>query len=264
MSIAEQEGVLDQVTEKGIILGGNRLSYSKWFEGDHPTEESLGCLMRVVVDVGTKCSFVKRVVQIGDKAVGWKPPEPSRGGFGGGGGGRRFSPEDLELEREKGIRIARSVAIDRAITMAKEGISIDKVGPLAQVIEEYVLKGKLPAVTTASSKEAPGKNAPEKPPSASPVQRSPRVHPESSRPPAPVEVAAQAAPAKPKRLAARVVSGLFNEAMRGGIVVDWRDFLVLLRSVLKVEVKDPYQLSIPDFERAESFVRAKLGKSVAA
>ena len=264
MSIAEQEGVLDQVTDKGIILDGNRLSYSKWFEGDRPTENEVGCRMRVVVDVGTKCSFVKRVVKIGDKAVGWKPPEPRDKGSAGGGGGRRFSPEELDLKRDEGIRIARSVAIDRAITMAKEGISIDTVGPLAQVIEEYVLKGKLPAVTTPPQKEAPGKNAPEAPPSKGPAQQSRGVHPESSRPPAPVEVAAPKAPDKPKRLAARVVSGLFNEAMRGGIVVDWKDFLVLIRSVLKVEVKDPYQLSIPDFGKAESFVRAKLGKSAAA
>jgi hypothetical protein len=264
VSIEEREGVLDHVSEKGILLSGARLSYSKWFEGDRPTEDALGCRIRVVVDAGEKCTFLKKIVRIGEKANGWKPPEPSNSGFSGGGGGRRFSPEELDLKRDEGIRIARSVAIDRAIMMAKEGISIDKVVPLALVIEEYVLKGKLPAVTTASGKEAPGKGALEKPPSASLAQLSPGVHPESSRPPAPVQEATPTVPAKPKRLAARVVSGLFNEAMRGGLVSDWRGFLTLLRNVLGVEVKDPYHLGVAEFARVESVVRAKLGKSSAA
>ncbi len=264
MSIEEREGVLDQVSEKGIILGGTRLSYSKWFEGNRPTEDALGCTMRVVVDAGEKCTFLKKIVRIGGKADGWKPPELSTRGFSGGGGGRRFSPEELDLKRDEGIRIARSVAIDRAITMAKEGISIDTVGPLAQIIEAYVLKGQFPKGTTSSPKEAPEKRAPEAPPSKGPTQQSIGVHPESSRPPAPVEGAAPAVPAKPKRLAARVVSGLFNEAMRGGQVTDWRGFLALIRNVLGVEVKDPYHLGVLEFARVESALRTKLGKSSAA
>ena len=264
MSIEEREGVLDQVSEKGIILGGTRLSYSKWFEGNRPTEDALGCTMRVVVDAGQKCTFLKKIVRIGEKADGWKPPELSQRGFSGGGGGRRFSPEELDLKRDEGIRIARSVAIDRAITMAKEGIQIDTIVPLAQVIEEYVLKGRFPVATTSSPREVPGKRAPEAPPSKSPALQSRGVHPESSRPPAPVQEAATTAPARPKRLAARLVSGLFNEAMRGGLVTDWRGFLVLLRNVLGVEVKDPYHLGVAEFARFESVVRTKLGQSTAA
>src|SRR5258706_11694612 len=101
MSLEEREGTLDQVTEKGILLSGARLSYSKWFEGDRPTEDALGCKIRVVVDAGDKCTFLKKVIQIGDKATGWKPPENSNKGSWGGGG-RRFSPEELELKREEG------------------------------------------------------------------------------------------------------------------------------------------------------------------
>lgn len=261
MSIAEQEGVLDQVTDKGIILDGNRLSYSKWFEGNRPTENEVGCRMRAVVDVGTKCSFVKRISQIGEKAAGWKPPEPSKGGFSAGGGGRRYSPEEVDLKREEGVRIARSVAIDRAITMAKEGITIDKVGPLAQVIEEYVLKGMLPPVTTVSQKEAPGKNAPEKPPSASPVKVAPKEGPS----PAPAKKdASPTAPTKPKRLENRAVNLLFNEARQGGLVSDWNDYLVYIQNVLKVALKSPYHLGVEDFTKVATHIRSKLGRQAAA
>jgi hypothetical protein len=261
VSIEEREGVLDQVSEKGIFLSGARLSYSKWFEGDRPTEEALGCKIRVVVDAGEKCTFLKKIVRIGEKANGWKPPEPRQMGSFGGGGGRRFSPEELELKREEGIRIARSVAIDRAITMAKEGIPIEKVASLALAIEEYVLKGKLPAVTTASQKEAPGKSAPETPPSASTANSVTAVHPESPRPPAPAKEAAPPVPAKPKKLAARVVSALFNEALRGGLVEDWQDYLAYIESVLKVQIKNPYQLNAAEFARVEAIIRSKLGQA---
>src|SRR5258706_5365036 len=114
MSLEEREGTLDQVTEKGIVLGGARLSYSKWFEGDRPTEDLLGRKIQVVVDAGEKCTFLKKIVQIGQKTEGWTPPEPGNRGSFGGGGGRRFSPEELQLKRDEGIRIARSVAVDRA------------------------------------------------------------------------------------------------------------------------------------------------------
>lgn len=261
MSIAEQDGVLDQVTEKGIILGGNRLSYSKWFEGNRPTEDDLGCKMRVVVDVGTKCSFVKKILQIGDKAAGWKPPEPSNKGFSGGGGGRRFSPEELELEREKGIRIARSVAIDRAISMVEKGITIEKIADLAFAVEAYLLKGELPQDAQASLPEVPAKNGPELPPSASPVKVAPKEGP----PPAPAKKdASSAAPAKPKRLENRAVNLLFNEARKGGLVSDWNDYLVYIQSVLKVDLKSPYHLGVEDFTKVATVIQSKLGRQAAA
>jgi hypothetical protein len=261
VSIAEQEGVLDQVTDKGIILDGNRLSYSKWFEGDRPTENEVGCRMRAVVDVGTKCSFVKRVVQIGDKVVGWKPPEPSNKGFAGGGGGRRYSPEELELEREKGIRIARSVAIDRAISMVEKGITIDKVADLAIAVEAYLLKGELPQGAKAALPEVPVKNGTELPPSASPVKSAP----DESSPEAPAKKnGSPTAPSKPKRLENRAVNLLFNEARKGGLVSDWNDYLVYIQNVLKVDLKSPYHLGVLDFTKVATHVRSKLGRQAAA
>jgi hypothetical protein len=62
-------------------------------------------------------------------------------------------------------------------------------------------------------------------------------------------------------LAARVVSGLFNEAMRGGLVEDWPDFLAYVEDVLKVRIKNPYQLGIQDFAKLEAVIRSKLGQA---
>jgi hypothetical protein len=148
--------------------------------------------------------------------------------------------------------------------MADKGITIDKIAEAAYAVEAYLLKGELPRAAKAPEAEVPAKRDQAKPPSAGPAQVPVRANPESPRAPAPRGETSSPAPAKPQRLQARKVSALFNEAMRGGIAGDWKDFLVLIRSVLKVEVKDPYQLSTSDFERAESFVRAKLGKSAAA
>lgn len=264
MSIEEREGVLDQVSEKGILLSGTRLSYSKWFEGDRPTEDALGCQMRVIVDAGEKCTFLKRVLSIGGKSVGWKPPEPGKKGFFGGGGGRRFSPEELELKREEGIRIARSVAIDRAATMVREGITIDKVAPIALAIESYLLTGKLRSDAKAPSGQAPKETAPEELPTVGPQKVVSSASPESPRASGPATGTDPSKPAKPKRLAAKVVSSLFNEALRGGLVEDWQDFLSYFESVLKVRVKNPYQVSAEEFGRVEAVVRSKLGRSTAA
>jgi hypothetical protein len=261
VSIEEREGILDHCSEKGIILSGARLSYSKWFEGEQPSDDMLGSRIRVIVDAGSKCTFLKRIVHVGQKSYNWKPPEAPKGGFSGGGGGRRFSPEEVDLKREEGVRIARSVAIDRAITMAKEGITIDKVGPLAQVIEEYVLKGMLPPVTTSSQKEAPGKSAPEKPPSANPVKSAP----DESPPAAPAKKnGSPTASAKPKRLENRAVNLLFNEAKKGGLVSDWNAYLVVIQNVLKVDLKSPYHLGVEDFTKVATVLRSQLGRQAAA
>ncbi len=83
VSIEERQGIVDQVNDKGIVLSGARLSYSKWFEGERPTEDALGHQVTVIVDAGDKCTFLKKIVRLGEKANGWKPPEPRQmGSFG--------------------------------------------------------------------------------------------------------------------------------------------------------------------------------------
>lgn len=264
MTIEQREGVLDQVNEKGILLSGQRLSYSKWFEGDRPTEDALGRTIRVIVDAGDKCTFLKKVLSVGDGVAGWKPPQNPKGGSFGGGG-RRMSPEELELEREKGIRIARSVAIDRAITMVEQGISIEKIGPLAAAVEEYLLKGTLPPAPVAARQEAPTAPTPDdpsRPGSGSPAsQGNTRAAPDDK---APKNEGAAEKPARTKKVSGLAVNALQKEAMRAGIVADWKDFHELFRSVLRKEVKTPYNLTVDDFAKVESYVRTKLGRSKVA
>jgi len=262
MSLEQREGVLDRVTEKGILLSGDRLNYSKWFEGERPKEDLLGCKIRVVVDVGDKCSFVKKIVHVDGKAPGWKPPEnPERGSYGGGG--RRFSPEELELKREEGRRIARCCAAERAVDMAKQGVTVQAIAAEARLLEEYFISGKLPIEAARPTSESPVKPAPVPPEGKSPAKPISNANPPSSPTPTPGKAAAPT-PTKPKRLAAKVISGLFNEALRGGLVDDWPDFLAELERILKVQIKNPYQLDASSFSRVEAIFRSKLGHSSAA
>jgi len=263
VSAEERSGVVEHVSEKGIVLGGSRLSYSKWFEGDRPTEDLLGCTIRVVVDAGDKVSFLKRILTIGEKAQGWKPPEKSEKGSWGGGG-RRLSPEELELKKDEGIRIGRSVAIDRAISMARDGITIEKIADLALAVEAYLLKGELPQGPKGPQAEAPEEPGAEPLPSKVPVKGVSEVDPRSSPPPAPRTGAAPKAGAKPKRLASQAINALFNEALRGGVVDDWADFLQVVEDVLRVKGRSPYTLDIPSYLKLETVIRAKLGKGSAA
>jgi hypothetical protein len=260
MSLEEREGTLDRVTEKGILLGGDRLSYSKWFEGERPTEDLLGCKIRVVVDAGEKCTFVKKVIQIGEKAPGWKLPENQDKSFQGGPG-RRMSPEELELKREEGKRIARSVAIDRAISMVEKGITIEKIADLAFAVEAYLLKGELPEDVQAALPEVPAEHRTELSPGASPAKAVQEAIP-APKPPKKNEI--PAAKALPKRLAPQSVNALFNEAVRGGLVKDWQGYVVYVQGVLKVQGKTPYQMSALEFAQVESLVRSRLGRSSAA
>jgi hypothetical protein len=169
-----------------------------------------------------------------------------------------LSPEELALKKDEGIRIARSVAVDRAITMVKEGITIGEIASLAAAVEEYLLKGVLP------KGGGPVKTALESLPPQAPANAVPSTSPESPRPPASATEAAPKAGARPKRLASQTVNALFNEALRGGVVGDWTDFLQIVEDVLKVKGKSPYQLDIPSFEKVVSVIRAKLGQGSAA
>jgi len=262
MSLEEREGVLDRVTEKGILLSGDRLSYSKWFEGDRPTEDLLGCTIRVVVDVGEKCSFVKKLLRVDGKVPGWKPPVNSdKGSFGGGG--RRLSPEELELKVQEGRRIARCCAAERAVDMAKQGVTVRAIAAEARLLEEYFITGKLPIEASAPTSGTPVMATPVPPKSTSPAKPAPSENPPSS--PAAVPVKTAAVPStKPKRLAARMVSSLFNDALRCGLVDDWPDFLAEIERILKVQIKNPYQLEASTFSRVEAVIRSKLGQSSAA
>ena len=260
VSIEECEGILDRVGPKGIVLGGERLSFSKWFTGERPTEEDVGSKIRVVVDRGDKVSFLKEFMVIGNRAPGWKPPEKSEKGSWGGGG-RRFSPEELELKKDEGIRIARSVAIDRAISMAEKGIQIEKIADLALAVEAYLLKGELPQGAKAPGMAPPQEPSAKAPQKVNPMQGTQEVT-STSQPPKKEAVPPQKG--KPKRLAPQAVNTLFNEAIRGRLVKDWQGFVALVRSVLKVAGAIPYQLSQPDFERVATHVRSRLGQDSAA
>lgn len=264
MAIEKRDGILDQISEKGIVLSGARVSYSKWYEGDRPTDDLLGCKIRVVVDAGEKCTFLKQIVQVGEKSEGWTPPEPGKKGYAGGGGGRRFSPEELELKREEGVRIARSVAVDRAITMVRDGVSIEDIAPFAAAVEEYLLKGTLPKGPPSVRKEAPQGAASETPPAPGSAGDPPKPQRTVAAASAPKTDATSDQAPKTKKVSPLAVNALQKEAMRSGLVADWKDFHDLFRNVLRKEVKTPYSLTVDEFTKVESYVRRELGRQKVA
>lgn len=149
MALEEREGVLEVATERGIVLSGERLSYSKWFEGKRLGVSALGCKVRILVDVGPKWSFVKRVLWVGEKPPGGTAPAEGRWP------GRRMSPEELELKRAEGVRIARVCAVERAVEMAGRGVSVEEIASRVRLLEEYFLTGKLPEGEEVSSGRPP-------------------------------------------------------------------------------------------------------------
>lgn len=270
MGLEEREGTLERVSENGVLLGGERLSYSKWFDGPRLTEEALGCKVRVKVDVGTKCSFVKRILRIGDKVPDWKPSEapkgagggnPERGGQGPGGPGRRFSPEEMELKREEGVRIARSVAVDRAITITRDGVAIEKIAPLARLIESYLLSGEFPVLGMPEEGAQPGlKLLPEAGAEAAPLQnvagKSPQGIPEVSASTKEPRVAPSKA--RTSRPDPKAVNALFNEAKHAGILADWNAYLEFCRNLLATPLKSLYALGAEDFGRVDAALRQRI------
>jgi hypothetical protein len=164
-----------------------------------------------------------------------------------------MSPEEIDLKKAERTQIARSVAIDRAITLVEKGLPFEKIVALTHAIEEYLRTGKLPTVSHETGKSPD--------PEASPAAKAgdsdvPQV-PEEKKP-----VAGR--PGKPTRLPTKAVNELFNQAKRAGLIEGWTDYEKLIRGVLKVEGKSPYTMNAAEFATVESFLRPRLAQAKAA
>jgi hypothetical protein len=263
MSLEEREGVVDRLTEKGVVIGGTWFGFSKHLKGPSLTETHLGHKVTVLFHTYMERPYIDVVKAIGEKVPGWKPPENPKGGSWMGGG-RRFSPEELALKREEGVRIARSVAVDKAIAVVRDGIAVEKIAPLARVIEGYLLSGQFSPLGSARELEKP--SAPVRPSSAPAL--APAAHdvpPEApgatKAPPSGQEVRSPAAVTRTRRPDPKVVNALFNEAKVAGLVSDWNGYLALCRGVVKSVVKSPYGLTAQEFAQVEVVLRGRLGGS---
>jgi hypothetical protein len=262
MSLEEQEGVVDRLTEKGVVLSGTWFGFSKHLKGPKLTEAHLGHKVTVLFHTYMERPYIDIVRAIGEKVPGWKPPEnPKNGSWGGGG--RRLSPEELALKRDEGVRIARSVAVDRAIALLEKGLRLEKIAPLARVVEGYLLTGSFSGMESAQEKEAP----------APPVSATP-TEVQAQAPSDRVAPAALPAPAKETRSALRgsglkrpdpkAVNALFNEAKRAGFLSDWSDYLTVCREMLRSHVKSPYGMTVQEFARVEADLRGRLARGKVA
>ncbi len=262
MSLEEQEGVVDRLTEKGVVVGGTWFGFSKHLKGPSLTEAHLGHKVTVLFHTYMERPYIDVVKAIGEKVPGWKPSESSKNGSWGGQG-RRISPEEIALKREDGVRIARSVAVDRAISLLKEGIAVEQIAPMAQVIEGYLLTGKFPEVGKAKDQDRPSsvpKSLPPQEPAPSP--RDPKgaasVSSEGSK------VRSSSAAPRTKRPEPKAVNALFNEAKRAGLLSDWSGYIALCRGVLKSQAKSPYSLTVLEFTQVESDLHARLARGKVA
>jgi hypothetical protein len=260
VSLEEQEGVVDRLTEKGVFLGGTWFGVSKHLKGPRLTESHLGHKVTVLFHTYMERPYIDVVKAIGEKVPGWTPkasPPANPKGASWMGQGRRFSPEELALKRDEGVRIARSVAVERAIAITKEGIAVEKIAPLAQVIEGYLLTGRFSEMESA--REA-GKPPVSLEPSSVPTPAPPSSDPkgQTQAPASAKEVRPSATVSRTRRADPKVVNALFNEAKVAGLVSDWSSYLDLCRGVVKSQVKSPYGLSAPEFARVESVLRGRL------
>ena len=256
MSLEEQEGVVDRLTEKGAVLSGTWFGFSKHLKGPRLTEAHLGHKVTVAFHTYMERPYIDIVRAVGERVPGWKPPENPKSGSWGGGG-RRMSPEELALKREEGVRIARSVAVDRAIALLDKGFSPDKIAPLAKVVEGYLLTGSFPESGGAPVKEPP-------PPlvSAAPTQEPANAPPDRVRPAAPPASTEEKRPTPrasgSKRPDPKAVNALFNDAKRAGILSDWSGYLAVCREMLRSQVKSPYGITVQEFARVEADLRGRL------
>ena len=257
MSLEQKEGVVDRLTEKGVFLDGTWFGFSKYLKGPRLTEAHHGHKVTVLFRTYLERPYIDVVKAIGEKVPGWKPPENPKGGSWMGQG-RRLSPEELALKRDEGVRIARSVAVDRAIAITRDGVALEKVAPLAQRIEGYLLTGKFPEMGDAVDEEAPSVGSTPSPAPA-PVPQSPIVpkapgHTQASE----KESRSPASAPRTRRPDPKAVNALFNEAKVGGLVSDWSAYLALCRGIVKSPVKSPYGLSFAEFAKVESSLRGRL------
>jgi hypothetical protein len=257
VSLEEREGVVDRLTEKGVFLGGTWFGFSKHLKGPRLTEAHLGHKATVLFHTYMERPYIDVVKAIGEKVPSWTPPANPKGASWMGQG-RRFSPEELALKRDEGVRIARSVAVDRAIAITKEGIAVEKIAPLAQAIEGYLLTGKFSEVESASEGQKPPVSSP---PPTVPTPASPSLSDPKERAQAPSsakEERPSATVSRTRRPDPKAVNALFNEAKVAGLISDWNSYLALCRGVVKSQVKSPYGLSAPEFARVESVLRGRL------
>lgn len=263
MSLEEQEGVVDRLTEKGVVLSGTWFGFSKHLKGPQLTEAHLGHKVTVFFHTYMERPYIDIVRAIGEKVPGWKPPENPKTGFWGGGG-RRISPEELALKREDGVRIARSVAVDRAIALLEKGLELEKIAPLARMVEGYLLTGSFPQAGNAQVKEAPTPPAGATPPQEQQAQAPSESGTPSAPPTSAKETRSAPKGSGSKRPDPKVVNALFNDAKRAGLLSDWSGYLAVCREMLRSQVKTPYGLSVQEFARVEADLRGRLARGKVA
>jgi hypothetical protein len=263
MSLESQEGIVDRLTEKGVVLSGTWFGFSKHLKGPRLTEAHLGHKVTVHFHKYDDRNYIDVVQAVGEKVPGWKPPERSNFGSRGGGGGWRTSPEELELKVATEARIRRERALEFAMTLRERGLSLGEISPEALKLEAFFGTGRMPETATSRKSEvlsptpvvaatSPVPAKAEKPPVSSGIAAVPAQKAECKE--------GSTAHARPSRVATRAVSALYNQAMKARVVKDWKDYEALIRKALGRDAKDAYDQSPEDLKRVQLAIEARLAQ----
>ncbi len=116
----ELKGIVERLTEKGFVCSGSWVGYSKFFKGTRFSDEHIGQSVTLVVHEYQDRLYADQVTALGDKDPNFTPSAPQPEARSGGAGFRRLSPEEFELKKLEGPRIARSVGLQWATTYGIE------------------------------------------------------------------------------------------------------------------------------------------------
>lgn len=133
MNVETIKGTVEEITKYGVIIDGTEYKYSKYFKGERFDDSHVGTEVTIHVDHHAKGEYI---VDPKD-AKPAKAPRP----------GPAPAPRRSTLP-EEGVRIARSVAFDKAISIVHHGLDWSKVKAVAKQIESCILTGDSGATET--------------------------------------------------------------------------------------------------------------------
>ena len=251
----ELKGIVERLTEKGFVCSGTWVGYSKFYKGTRFTDEHIGCPVTLVVHEYQERLYADRVTALGDKDPNFTASAPEPEARSSSGVFRRLSPEELELKKLEGPRIARSVGLQWATTYGvQKDLSYVSILALASAFARFVFTGEF-SVNEASPENETPKSPASKVPATEPTQASEETDgnvqaPNSSR--------WGGKDTKTK------VNALFNVARAAGIVGNWPKWTKGICQIIGRELGSPYDLTQEEYAEVEAFVQDRLKVARAA
>lgn len=238
-TIRSIQGTVERLTKYGVMIDGKEYQYSKYFTGARLEQAAVGSKVNFTISETDKASYIV-------------DPKPSGRSDNKGPAqrGGRFSPEEIALKQAEGPRIARSVAIDRAMQALQANIDLNQIGTTARVFERYILTGEF-GIPGAAAVTPPAAIAAPAVPAEKPVEKpASDAKPAKAEQPVKDDKKTDAKTSSKKKVSSEVVNTLFAEAKKSGW--QWPDFEKLSKNNFQ---KGPYALDDASFTQFSKLVR---------